>query len=184
MPESTDQGRATLHGTQAVASTGFQIGEVPGAAIGEFVVLEMTPDVLRGVELGGIGRELLDLDGALEGFEVLAHERRAMRGQAVPDHEQGFADLASQGIEELDDLRAFDCTRKESEVEAPEGDSGDDRELMPVEVVLQDRVSPRGAQVRTRVGRSLSPDSSMKTMIRPCFAAFFLELASVSASIV
>ena len=52
MPEGTDQGWATLHGAQAVASTGFQIGEVPGAAIGQLVVLEMTPDVLGGVELG------------------------------------------------------------------------------------------------------------------------------------
>src|ERR1035437_4570787 len=99
----------------------------------------MTPDVLGGVELGGIGGELLDLDRSLEGFEILAHECRAMCWQAVPDHEQGFADLTSEGSEELDDLRALDCTRKESEVEAPEGDSGDDRELMPVEVVLQDR---------------------------------------------
>ena len=43
-------------------------------------------------------------------------------------------------------------------------------------------VSPLGAQVRTRVRRSLSPNSSMKTMMRPCFAALFLELASETAS--
>ena len=107
-PEGTDQGRATLHGAQAVASTGFQIREVAGAAIGELVVLEMPPDVLGGVELRGIARELLDLDGALEGFEVPAHQRAAMRGQAVPDHEQGLADLSAERVQELDDLRALD----------------------------------------------------------------------------
>src|SRR3990172_2341967 len=35
-------------------------------------------------------------------------------------------------------------------------------------------VCPRGAKVRLRCGRSLNPDSSMKTMVRPCFWAFFL----------
>ena len=44
-------------------------------------------------------------------------------------------------------------------------------------------VSPLGDQVRTRVGRSLSPDSSMKTMVCPRFLAFFLALASAWFSI-
>ena len=34
-------------------------------------------------------------------------------------------------------------------------------------------VWPFGAQVRTRVGRSLRPDSSMKTISRPSRLAFF-----------
>ena len=34
-------------------------------------------------------------------------------------------------------------------------------------------VCPLGAQVRTRVGRSLRPDSSMKTISRSCLRAFF-----------
>src|SRR5215469_13284075 len=44
-------------------------------------------------------------------------------------------------------------------------------------------VWPRGAQVRQRCGRWLSPLSSMKTMVRPSFLAFFLTPASASASI-
>jgi len=34
-------------------------------------------------------------------------------------------------------------------------------------------VCPRGAQVRTRQGRSLNPLSSMKMMVRPSRQAFF-----------
>jgi hypothetical protein len=34
-------------------------------------------------------------------------------------------------------------------------------------------VLPLGAKVRTRRGRSLTPDSSMKTMVRPSLAPFF-----------
>src|SRR6266496_3949213 len=43
-------------------------------------------------------------------------------------------------------------------------------------------VWPRGAHVRQRCGRSLSPLSSMKTMVRPSLLAFFLTSASVPAS--
>src|SRR6202163_3180680 len=43
-------------------------------------------------------------------------------------------------------------------------------------------VCPRGAQVRQRCGRWLSPLSSMKTRIRPSRRAFFLVLATPSPS--
>src|SRR6266852_998140 len=43
-------------------------------------------------------------------------------------------------------------------------------------------VCPRGAQVRQRCGRWLSPLSSMKTRIRPSWSAFFLVLATPSSS--
>ena len=43
-------------------------------------------------------------------------------------------------------------------------------------------VCPRGAHVRLRCGLSLSPDSSRKTMVRPCFWAFFLLPASAPIS--
>ena len=39
-------------------------------------------------------------------------------------------------------------------------------------------VCPLGAQVLTRVGRSLNPLSSMKTMVRPSRRDFFLAPAS------
>ena len=50
-----------LHGAQAVARADLQRGEIAGAVIGEFVMLEMTPDVFGGVEFGRIGRQRLDL---------------------------------------------------------------------------------------------------------------------------
>ena len=43
-------------------------------------------------------------------------------------------------------------------------------------------VWPRGAHVRQRCGRSLNPLSSMKTMVRPSFLAFFLTPASDPSS--
>src|SRR6201998_3276156 len=43
-------------------------------------------------------------------------------------------------------------------------------------------VCPRGAQVRQRCGRWLSPLSSIKTRMRPSFSAFFLALATPSSA--
>src|SRR6201997_2577407 len=43
-------------------------------------------------------------------------------------------------------------------------------------------VCPRGAQVRQRCGRWLSPLSSIKTRVRPSFSAFFLALATPASA--
>ena len=43
-------------------------------------------------------------------------------------------------------------------------------------------VCPRRLQVRATLGRSLSPLSSMKTMVRPSRMAFFLALARHAVS--
>jgi hypothetical protein len=75
-PEGADQGRAPLHRAQAVARTGFQITEVGGATVGECVILQLTPDVFRRIELGRIGRQLFDLHGAVQSLQVVAHHRR------------------------------------------------------------------------------------------------------------
>ena len=67
-----------------------------------------------------------------------------------------------------------DRAGEEPEVEAPEGNPSDHRELLPAEAVLQDRGVAPGDQVRARQGRSERPDSSTKTITRPCRAAIFL----------
>jgi hypothetical protein len=51
-PERSDQERAALNGAEAAARAGLQISVVRGAAVGEFLVLEMTPDVLVRIEFG------------------------------------------------------------------------------------------------------------------------------------
>src|SRR5271163_975634 len=139
LPEGSDESRASLHGAQAIARSALQVVEVHGAAVGEFVVLQMTPDVFGGIQFGRVGGQLLDLNGTIQGLQVLAHKRRAMRSQSIPDDQQRLADLLAEGVKELDDLWPLDGAGKESEVEAAEGDSGNHRQLAPVEVILQDR---------------------------------------------
>ena len=69
------------------------------------------------------------------------------------------------------------------EIEPPQGQAADDRKAFPVEGLVQHRGFARAcAQVRTRVGRVLSPLSSIKTMVRLCCRAFFLMQTILSAA--
>ena len=52
-------------------------------------------------------------------------------------------------------------------------ESGNHRDVVPVEVKLDDGRPTLEPQVRTRVGRSLMPDSSTNTISRPSRWAFF-----------
>lgn len=88
----------------------------------------------------------------------------------VQDDQQLAGQLSLEVFQELDDLRTFDGPRLKLEIEIPNGDPADDRKLLPVEVKFQHWGF---AQVRTRWGFWLKPLSSMKTMIRSSFRAFF-----------
>ena len=49
-----------------------------GAVVGEFVMLAMSPDGLRRVEPGCIAGQLLDLDGTVQGFRILARSGQSL----------------------------------------------------------------------------------------------------------
>src|SRR5215813_9625896 len=126
-----------LHRAQPIARVAGELAEGACAEVTELVMLQVSPDVLRRVELGSIGGQVLQLNRALEAFDVVAHHLTAMRGQPIPDHQYLAADVPTQGVKELHDLRPLDRTREEPEVKAIEGDTGHRRELVPVEVILQ-----------------------------------------------
>ncbi len=159
-----------------------EFSESARAEVAQLMLLQVPPDVLRRVEFGCIGGQVLELDRTFETFDVVAHELTAVSGQAVPDHQNLASDLPTQRVKKFNQLLSLDRPRIESEVEALKGDASDRRQLVPIEMILQDRGVATGCPTTNRVGLSLSPDSSMKTMVRPCFLAFFLTLASARAS--
>ena len=92
------------------------------------------------------------------------------------------AEMAAEIFEEGDEFGGANGAVDELEVDIPEGDARHGGELVPCEAVLQDRRLAFGCPGSTRCGRSLTPDSSMKTMVRPCLAQFFLVSATASSS--
>jgi hypothetical protein len=145
LPKRGNEYMTTLHGAQAVACAVGKLAKGARAEVAQFMLLQMPPDVLRRVEFRSVGWQVLQLDRPLEALHVVAHKLTAVSRQAVPDHQHLAPDLPTQGVEKLNELRALDCSRKESEVEALESDASDRRELVPVEMVLQNRsVAARG----------------------------------------
>ncbi len=124
---------------QRAAGLIAQLGEVAGTEVGQFVVFPVTPEVFDGIELGRVGRQLLDREAAvLRGDELFDHPP-AMSGQPVPHHQKLAPQVAQQMAQEVGDFRAPNSAAIEPEVEVPPGDPGRSRQHLPAEVILQDR---------------------------------------------
>src|SRR4051794_2244191 len=116
-----------------------KLGKVLGAEVRQLVLLPMRPQELDRIELGGIARQLLNLNRALRRVDVISHNSAAVCRQPIPDHQQLALDLPAQLTQKLDHSGTIERARNEFEVEIPEAQSGDGGELMPVEVHLHDR---------------------------------------------
>jgi len=61
----------------------------------------------------------------------------AMSSRPVPNHQQLAIEMTQKMLEELNDLRAADRAREESEVKVPPGYAGHRGQGFPIEVILQ-----------------------------------------------
>ncbi len=113
-------------------------GEILGAEVGHFVLLPVAPDVLGGVQLGRVRREILEREAPALRRDVLADEAAAVGGEVIPDDEQLPRQMPLEVLEKLDHLRRLDGPREEAEVEVPPRHPRDRREQFPAEVILQD----------------------------------------------
>lgn len=73
-PERGDGPGPGLYGPQTVTGRGLQIRNRVRDEVGELVGLELAPDVLGRVQFGGIGRKELELNHALQRFDVVARQ--------------------------------------------------------------------------------------------------------------
>jgi hypothetical protein len=100
------------------------------------VLLSVSPEVLYRVEFQGISQETFHPDFTVQTFQVLTREAAAVGGHAVPDDEQLAFDVALEVLQEIDHLLGLDRTGVEAKIKVPPRQSGDGRELLPVEVEL------------------------------------------------
>ena len=75
----------------------------------------------------------------MQAFQVRPHQLAAVGCHAVPDDEQLALYVTLEVFQEIDDLLGLDRTGVEAKVKVPPRQSGNGRELLPIEVELQNR---------------------------------------------
>ncbi len=96
----------SLEGTGDSVSEPAQAGE---AAVAEFDVLEVAPEVLDRIEVGCIAGEALPLEpGGRTGGQEILDRLTAVGGQAIPDPEELAGDPGEEVLEEADDAGAIE----------------------------------------------------------------------------
>ena len=138
-PASGDDRRALLSALELVAGGGVQFGEVVGAVVGQRVTLEPCPKIFDRIQIGRVRGKKGDLDMAVDRIQVVAHHMAAVRPQAIPDHQQGLSQVRFERSRECDDLFFFDAALVQPEQAVGARQTGDDRDMIPVEVKLDDR---------------------------------------------
>jgi hypothetical protein len=137
------------------------------------MMFEIGPDVFDWIQFWGIRGQTLDQDAALYASQVFANYAAAMGRQSIPDNEQVARQVAKQMLKKQNHLLAPDGLLEDLEIEVPHGDPGDDREGLPVEVMLQDGSlsagRPGAATMRTLAQTAFVDEDDRA----PFFAGFF-----------
>ena len=151
----------------------MQLSQGIGAEIGQRVALEPSPEIFNRVEFGRIRGQALEDDLTVGRIHIVAHQTAAVRPGAVPNDQEPPAIVSLERLEELEHFLFLDRTIVQPEGDTGQMHAGNDRHMIPVEVNCTTGLCPLSAQVRTRVGRCDSPDSSMNRISRPSRWAFF-----------
>lgn len=172
-PASSDDRLPALTAAQLAASGHLEFAQRRRTEVRQGMSLEPGPQVLDGVEVGSVGRQKRHLKRTLSAVEVL----RTMRLLCWAAPSQTISNFRLSC-----DRRAFRNSTICALLTAPSYRRNKKFERVrpaTAEMCFQLKwncttgVHPLSAQVRTRVGRSDSPDSSMKTISRRSARHFF-----------
>jgi hypothetical protein len=133
-----------LSAFEFVARGELQLAEVVRTVVGQPVSLEPRPQIFDGIEVWGIGRKKGDLDVPVQGIEIVAHQTTAMCIQTVPEYERRLLEMGLECLEKFDGLILADASLVQPEQSVGTRDSGNHRDVNPVEVKQDDRRLPFG----------------------------------------
>ena len=107
------------------------------------------------------------------------HQSATMTGQAIPNQQHRSVHLLPEVLDEVEDLFFAHGSLVQPEVELPERDAGGDGEVVPVELVLQDRGDtarrPSADSVRTLAQAALVYEDDDSAL----FLGFFLSTGQI-----
>src|SRR5882672_5339501 len=178
-PARGDDGGAMLRTPEFVAGGDVEFIEIVWTEVGQGMPLEPGPQELDRIQVRRVRRQERHLDGAIGGVQVVAHELAAMRLQPVPDDQQRLLQVGAQRLEELDVLLFLDRAFVQTEQAVGAAESGDDGDVRPVEVELDDRrlaLGRPGAHPRGPLAQPGLVDEDDQPPVAP---GFFLRAGQV-----
>ena len=143
-PASGNDGGPLLGAFELVSGGGMQLAEIVGAEVGQGMTLEPSPQILHGVQVWRVRRQEGDLDVSSQAVQIVPHQMAAVRLQAIPDHQQGLLQVSLERFEEFDDFLLFDSALVQPKQAVGACEPGYDRDVVPVEVKLDDGGLPLG----------------------------------------
>ena len=116
-----------------------QLVQVVGAVVGQGMPFEPRPQILDRIHVRRVRRQECDLDVCGQAVQALPHQTTAVRLQAIPDDQQRLLQVGLERLEEFDDLLLLDTALVQPEQAVGTRQASDDRDMVPVEVKLDDR---------------------------------------------
>lgn len=162
-----------------------QLPTVAGEQVGDFMLLEMSPEVFDRIELGGVRGEALEPQPAGACGEECLDGLAAVNRGSVPDHQELARDVAHQRLQELGRPYSIDAAFVDPEEKLPQGDPRDQREFFPVERLLQHWRAAAGSPGAHPVGpraQSAFVDEDDRAVFAPRFFFRFGQPCFVHAS--
>ena len=153
VPKGADEaGTFTSDSTKCMGCPAGEMPEIAGAQVGQLVLFPVSPEVLYWVEFRRISRKTFHSDFTVQAFQISPHKLAAVCGYPIPDDEEFTFDVTLKVFQEIDYLFGFDRTGVEAKIKVPPRKPGYGRELLPVEVELQDRGLALGTPCTHPVG--------------------------------
>ena len=97
--EATQQVGLMLDRACGATSAASETGQIEGGGVGQRIGFQVGPQIFDRIEFWGIGRQVGH--GRRVGADAFVQESGQMRLEAVPDQDDGGADLALQVFETL-----------------------------------------------------------------------------------
>jgi len=139
LPECGDEVWSFLHGFEAIGGELTDLANWGKAEICDLGFLEESPDHLEGVAFGSVWWQACYSDMPFLFCQSILDFATPTRSDAIPDSQRRARDLTFESAEKFDDRFRADRAGEGTEIELPERQTGDCRQMFPGETVLKDR---------------------------------------------
>ena len=171
-PASGDDRWSFLGALEFVAGTHLQFGKVVGTVVRQCMAFDPCPQLFDRVEVGRVRRQKGDLDVPVQRVEIGAYQAAAMCPQTIPDDQQTLLEMRLEHFEEGDNLFLSDAAFVQPEQAVAACESGNHRDVIPVEVKLDDGRFPFG-RPGTHTSRTFADARFVDEDNQPAFSPRF-----------